>query len=57
MMAAIRVGCNAAEVHPACSWPECRCTQLPRAIHAAVEFTAHGVAAEVAKEWKLFNKL
>lgn len=33
---AIRVGCNAAEVHLTCSYPACSCKQIPAAIRAAL---------------------
>jgi len=33
---AIVAGCTAADVHLECSYPSCRCTQMPRAIEAAI---------------------
>lgn len=33
---AIRAGCTAVDVHLRCSYPECGCKQLPRAIAAAI---------------------
>ncbi len=39
---AIRVGCSAADIHLACSYPACSCKQMPRAIQAAIDFLAAG---------------
>lgn len=33
---AIRIGCNAADVHLTCSYPTCSCKQIPVAIQAAL---------------------
>src|SRR5579862_4809020 len=33
---AIRIGCNAADVHMICSYPECTCKQIPAAVQAAL---------------------
>jgi hypothetical protein len=35
MARAIRAGCNAADVHLSCSYPECSCTKIPAAVIAA----------------------
>lgn len=34
--AAVRAGCNAAEVHLLCAYPDCRCKAYPSAIRAAL---------------------
>lgn len=34
---AIRAGCDAADIHLACSYPDCRCRALPLAIKAALD--------------------
>jgi hypothetical protein len=39
---AIRVGCFAADVHLICSWPKCQCTQIPKAIKAALSHNPVG---------------
>lgn len=36
MEEAIRAGCTAADIHLRCSYPECSCKNLPKAITAAV---------------------
>lgn len=36
MKAAIRTGCNAADIHLVCSYPECRCKAAPVAIKAGI---------------------
>lgn len=36
--AAIRVGCNAGDAHLTCSYPDCKCKQMPTAIKAALSF-------------------
>ena len=33
---AIKIGCTAVEVHLACSFPECTCTTVPKAVRAAI---------------------
>lgn len=38
MAAAIRVGCEAADVNPACDYPQCGCKLVPAAVKAAVLF-------------------
>lgn len=50
MIEAVRVGCTAADVHLRCSYPECSCSQIPRAIGAAVEFAARDVAKDMKRE-------
>lgn len=36
MWPVVRAGCSAADVHLICSYPQCRCRQMPAAIEAAV---------------------
>lgn len=36
LVRAVRAGCDAADLHFACSWPDCRCTKWPKAIRAAL---------------------
>lgn len=36
LIAAIRVGCTAADLHLCCSYPDCTCKQIPAAIEAAL---------------------
>ena len=31
----VHAGCNAAEVHLKCTWPDCSCAHIPAAIGAA----------------------
>lgn len=33
---AVRAGCSAADGHLTCSYPQCRCRQMPAAIDAAI---------------------
>jgi hypothetical protein len=47
MVEAIRIGCTAADVHSRCSYPDCACTQIPRAIQAAVGFAVKDAATEL----------
>jgi hypothetical protein len=42
--AAIRIGCDAANVHLACSYPECACKTVPAAVKAAVTFAIRDAA-------------
>lgn len=34
---AVRAGCNAADIHLTCSFPECKCKSIPRAIQGAID--------------------
>lgn len=34
---AIRAGCKAADVHLMCSYPECKCKHIPKAIQGAIK--------------------
>ena len=34
--AAIKAGCMAADAHLVCSYPECKCRQIPAAVEAAI---------------------
>ncbi len=49
----VRAGCSAADVHLMCSYPKCRCRQMPAAVEAAirawVKQSGHGDGEE-AKE-------
>lgn len=36
IIAAIRAGCTAADIHLACSYPDCNCKQMPKAVEAAI---------------------
>lgn len=36
LIAAVRKGCQAAEVHLTCSFPQCTCKQIPAAVHAVL---------------------
>lgn len=36
LIAAVRKGCQAAEVHLTCSFPDCTCKQIPAAVHAVL---------------------
>lgn len=38
MIAAIHVGCEAADVHLRCTYPDCSCRIVPAAVKAAMEF-------------------
>lgn len=42
LVQAIRTGCWAAEVHLACSYPDCGCKNLPTAIIAALAYPSAG---------------
>lgn len=52
MTAAIRIGCEAADVHLMCTWPECSCIQIPTAINAAVTFAIKDTVRDMTAEWK-----
>lgn len=36
--AAIRCGCTEADAHLMCSYPDCTCAAIPKAIKAAIRF-------------------
>lgn len=36
LVRAVRAGCDAADLHFTCFWPDCRCTKWPKAIRAAL---------------------
>lgn len=36
IIAAIHAGCTAADIHLRCSYPDCNCKQMPKAIEAAI---------------------
>lgn len=38
--AAIRCGCEAADIHLICSFPDCSCKLIPKAVKAALAFSA-----------------
>lgn len=40
VIAAIRTGCTAADIHLSCTYPECSCKQMPKAIEAAIRVYA-----------------
>lgn len=49
MQEAIRVGCTAADVHLRCSYPDCSCKQIPKAVEAAVTFALRDAASDFKK--------
>lgn len=51
MKQAIRIGCTAADIHLTCSWPDCSCTELPKAIQAAVAFAVRDVVKEMTADF------
>lgn len=50
MAAAIRCGCQAADVHLTCSFPDCTCKVVPSAVKAAVSFAIRLAAKDFVKE-------
>ena len=54
--AAIRAGCEAADVHLMCSYPRCTCTGMPRATSAAIAAFLRQLPIEPSKVSQSFAR-